>query len=131
MRALTIHVRSENGNEWTEEYREGERSSFPVGEPDLNVWSHNLVTRFNAGVRPGESPRYVTKIDVTEYEGVIQRAHMWEKTNLVTIMRGSRSYDTARCSACGITAKRFGIGEHTRDPRYKSDKYEVCSGRKE
>jgi hypothetical protein len=130
MRALTIHIRSEH-NEWAENYIEGERGSFPVGEPDLSVWAYNLVTRFNAGARPGETLRYVTKIEESEYTGPVKREHTWEKTNLITIVRGKQMYDTARCTVCGITAKRFGVGGYTRDPKFKDDKFEICSGPKE
>jgi hypothetical protein len=128
MRELTIRIRNERG-EWDETYREGERASFPVGEPDLSVWAYTLVTRYNAGCRPGEARRYVVGIEVREIPDVmVKREHRWTKTNLVTIMHGSRSYDTARCEVCGVTAKRFGVGEHVRDSKYGAKRYETCPG---
>ena len=125
MRELTVHIRSEY-HEWAEVYREGERGSFPVGEPDLDAWAQELVTRFNAGLRPGEMPRHVVKTEVADLVGDVKIEHQWEKTNLVTIVKGQRMYDTARCAVCGITAKRYGVGGYERDPKFRSAKYEWC-----
>jgi hypothetical protein len=127
MRKLIIHIRSEH-NEWTETYREGERASFSVGEPDLEVWAQELVTRFNKGLKLGESPRHVTKIEVSEFKGEVKREHQWTKTNLVTIERAMQFYDTARCDVCGITAKRYGVGDTVRDPKWSAKKYAFCGG---
>ena len=112
---------------WVETYTEGAASyGFPVGHTDPAAWAHTLVQRYNDSLRPGERRRMVISTSITEVPvgEKIVFAHAWEKTNLVTIIKGGRSYDTARCTVCGATSKRFGVGGYTLDPRYK--KFESC-----
>ncbi len=93
-------------------------------KPSLYV--RQTLENCNSGLRPGERPR--------EYGGIIRiidrlREHEWEKTNLVTIEKRGRFYDTYGCKNCTVTAKRFGIGgSFVRDKRYKAEKWERCSG---
>lgn len=52
----------------------------------------------------------------------------WHKTNLVTVIGRSGIYDEMKCSVCGITGKRHGLGDVTRDNKYKAKVYGDCPG---
>jgi hypothetical protein len=54
--------------------------------------------------------------------------HVWEKTNLVTVMKGRVSYDTYQCERCGMTGKRFGLGRDNITPDSKRDWGKSCKG---
>jgi succinate dehydrogenase/fumarate reductase flavoprotein subunit len=126
-RQLVITVRSEH-HEWTETYREGERGSFTSADTNLEMWAQRLLEAFNTSLRENETSRHVVKIEESEIpDAEVTKEHQWVKTNLVTIVRGSKMYDTARCSVCGITAKRYGLGGYTRDPKFAAERYEECS----
>lgn len=129
MRKVIAHVK-DSSSEFDETYVEGERGSFPVGHPDPEEWIKGCVTRWNATLRPGERERVFVSATITEIiDAQAKIEHRWGKTNLVTIDNGrQRLHDTARCSVCGITGKRFGLGDVTRDPRYKAAGYETCNG---
>lgn len=69
--------------------------------------SEALVERFNATLRPGETPRVFTgKVRLLLGESV--RLHTWEKASLVTESGG---YDRMRCTVCLATGKRYGLGQ--------------------
>jgi hypothetical protein len=38
-------------------------------------------------------------------------AHVFQKINIVIIIRGKRTYDKYRCSVCGFEGKRYGLSE--------------------
>jgi hypothetical protein len=127
-RKITIEAHDSAGK-FTEVYNEGEHGSFPIGHPDPARWARELLARFNGSLRPGERKRFMDSVKVEDMGKVDPRiSHDWTKTNLVTIMRGNQSYDTARCRVCGITAKRFGVGGYTRDREYRAKMYETCNG---
>lgn len=52
--------------------------------------------------------------------------HVWDKTNLVTIVKGRRSYDTVVCKGCGIKGKRYNFHEVAVDGRVKASKITSC-----
>ncbi len=93
----------------------------------VDFWSRSIVKWFNEGeTNPKAIPRqYVGSRLIDDVATGPQ--HDWEKTNLVTIMAGG-PHDTAKCRVCGITAKRYGIGErYTLDPKYaKAAVYTRC-----
>jgi transcription elongation factor Elf1 len=37
------------------------------------------------------------------------REHVFEKQNLVTVVKGRKNYDTYKCTICGITVKSYGL----------------------
>lgn len=92
---------------------------LPGGDP----WraAVEMLDRFNATLREGESPRVIRSLEAADAAaGAITRRHRWEKTNLVTIRnRRGECYDTARCVDCGATGKRFGLGGGVRVDRAK------------
>lgn len=68
---------------------------------------------------------------IEDKENKAVKEHNWRKTNLVTIMqkKGTGSYDTFKCSVCGVTGKRFTIpGPVYRDVKYRAMKYNNCKG---
>ena len=53
--------------------------------------------------------------------------HDWQKSNLVTIVKGHALYDQYQCTKCGITARRLGVRwPPVRDAKYKAKVYENC-----
>jgi hypothetical protein len=88
-------------------------------------WGQNLVDQYNRDipVRGGEPRKFLGAEIISDI-----KEHEWEKTNLFTIMRGKRVYDTYKCKRCGITAKVFGLNTtKVRDAKYKAKKYDVCN----
>ena len=117
MPKFKIVVEDGRGDRWEEEYDK------PTNDP--MQWAIETVEKFNAGLRGYESPRKVIDVIVLGES----EAHTFKKTNLVTIMDPRRGcYDTARCSRCGITAKRIGLGAYIIDPKYRAKKYKKCPG---
>ena len=115
MPQFRVKVRNIGGTETWEE-------PYDKDVPDVRAWANATIEQFNAHLRHGETPREVVDV-IIDGES---RTHNWEKTNLVTIVRGSRLYDTCRCTKCGITGKRFGLGSPIRDLKYKAAKYATC-----
>jgi hypothetical protein len=99
---------------WSEDYNRAEILNLQ----EAAVWGENLIQRFNNSLRPGETPRkYVGVEEAPDSDALIP--HEWQKTNLVTIIKGLQVYDTAICLRCNITAKRFGLDGYTIDPKFK------------
>jgi len=100
--------------------------TFEVNCEDPKRYVLEVMDHFNNTLKPGERIR--------KYAGIIKiidrhREHEWEKTNLVTIAKRGRFYDTYKCRNCPATSKRFGIGGNfVKDRKYKADKWERCSG---
>ena len=111
-------LKTDDSREWEEEYEEN--------TDDPLEWGRKLIDRFNKSLKLGESKREV--VDVTISYERSRLVHIWEKTNLVTISNNQGSYDTARCSLCGVTGKRFGLGQNIRlDPKYKKMDPKYCN----
>ena len=107
---------------WTEEL-ETKEDGWPM---DLG---QAIIDNFNDTLKPGETARQLLSVRQLD-AAPAPLAHDWEKSNLKTIIKGGKNYDTARCKACGATGKRFGLGERvTIDPRYKGRV--SCPGRKQ
>jgi len=109
----------------------------PIGTPveeEMQVTSQESATtdamtmfsHFNQTLRPGENRRKPLKIVL--YSGADETPHEWEKTSLVTEAGG---YDKMRCKRCGVTGKRYGLGQGSVqiDGRYKAKKYQFCEGK--
>jgi len=86
---------------WTEEYEKNTN--------DPQKWAEETIDAFNSSLRPGEAERIL--IEVKKIDDVSVKHHTWKKTNLVTISRAGQTYDTYRCERCGITGKRYGLGD--------------------
>lgn len=129
LRKLTLQLAEEGHPAHTETYVEGERGSFPIGHPDPRKWGSEMVDRFNQTLRSIERPRSILISDLEELPESVKtaQAHNWLKTNLITIEERGRYFDTARCTGCGITGKRFGLGDITPDPLYKGKTFENCN----
>ena len=112
-------IKQENGSSFIEEL------NVPKENPTEGVIT--MLNNFNATLRPGEQKRSLVFGRVLKSkEG--NTKHEWDKTNLVTIIKGRFSYDTYKCSICGITGKRFGLNNYViRDDKYNHTKYENCN----
>lgn len=107
------------GSIWFEEY-EIDNDKDPV------VFCTDLIQKFNSALRHGESPREFIGVEITEEETCVLHNHSWEKQNLVTVFRGTQSYDAMKCERCGITGKRYGLSAILRDSKYKGKVYDKC-----
>ena len=122
---VTVAADANRDDKWVETYTEGAKQyGFPAGHEDPERWARELVQHFNDTLRPGEKPRVILGVEIRNVtEDVAEKTkleHVWEKTNLVTIEKRGQMYDTARCTRCGATSKRFGVGRHQLDPRFKN-----------
>lgn len=92
------------------------------------AYALKVIHNFNATLQPKEKPRAVIRVTLNAGNAVEQ--HDWEKTNLITINPGRNKpmYDTARCSKCLITGKRYGIAYGVRrDKKYEAMSYTDCA----
>jgi hypothetical protein len=127
MRKLTLHIHNDR-EAFIEHYVEGERGSFTKFDIDLDGWAHALIQRYNDTLRPGERARTLDRVEVeTLNVPSAKREHAWEKTNLTTIEYRGRFYDTAKCTGCGVTGKRYGVSEVARDAKFRAKKYRFCN----
>jgi len=102
------------------------REMFEAVTDNPTKYVQSVLDNFNKTLKPGESRREISgHVRVLDFTN--RKEHDWEKTNLVTIKKAGRMFDTWRCSSCGITAKRFGIGGPiVIDPKYKKADYKYC-----
>ena len=110
-----VHIKS-GKNKWWEE--------FDVDTDDPQKWAQETIDNFNHTLRPGEAKRSISKqVRILDIDSI--RDHLWRKDSLVTESGG---YDRMSCSRCGITGKRYGLGQHgiTRDKKYVGKKFKRC-----
>ena len=111
-----IKVKGKN-EEWWEEY------DTPTEDPEK--FGRDLISRFNSTCRPGEAHREF--LGAERLEDQAPREHDWEKTNLMTISDRVGVYDAMKCTRCGVTGKRFGLGRVTIDSKFKAKVYRQCN----
>lgn len=101
----------------SEEGREFEETvTVPDGWPTEEA--EKVIANYNASLRPKEKPRKLVKVLWAKV--VPDTAHRWVKSNLVTINKGGRMYDTALCERCGATSKRYGFaGTYVLDKKHQ------------
>jgi len=117
-------VTDERGENCEETYDKPTISSIEAARS----YSEQTINNFNSSLRPGELPRRLVDVRTADQKDKGHSPHSWEKTNLVTqVVNGGPSFDTARCSVCKITARRYGLGGYTRDQQYKAKGFESCS----
>ena len=107
--------------EWREKFNKPE----VVDQATAESVGRGLVQYYNDTLRPGERPRTFLGASLTS-TGEVRESHEWEKTNSFTIMERGRPFDTAQCVKCGVTAKRFGLGEPTLDPQFRAQAFRYC-----
>lgn len=100
--------------------------SFDIGDQDPQEFAEGLINNFNDSLYPGSAPRELLSWKETEDATPFRIRHDWEKTSLVTEAGG---YDRMRCRNCGITGKRYGLGEAgvMRDRKFKHLRFEDCA----
>ena len=52
--------------------------------------------------------------------------HVWDKKNLVTIVKGKKAYDEVECRYCGIKGKRYGFETVEIPERYNKTNVYQC-----
>lgn len=111
-----IKVKGKN-DEWWEEYNK------PIEDPEK--WGRDLIDWFNSTCQPGETHREFLAAEKLEDAG--PEEHDWEKQNLMTISDRVGVYDAMKCRRCGVTGKRFGLGNGVRlDSKWKAKGYLRC-----
>lgn len=87
-----------------------------------------IIAHYNDTIEhPNDKPRAVHSVEVINED--TKPDHDWSKTNLVTIMpkNGGQSYDTVRCTTCGVTGRRYGFGNEPKlDRKFKAKCYQRC-----
>lgn len=88
-----------------------------------------IVDKFNDYLQPWEKERRLVMVRNPNWSIPPVLEHDWHKTNLVSINKGGRIYDTYRCNNCGVTGKRFGLSQTViYDRKFaKDDKYQTCN----
>ena len=120
---IRVHVSDDRGKPWTEDY-DLEDSVDPVR------WARDTVKKFNDTLRPHEQPRKVLKVERLHSAADVHRKHDWIKISVMTQSGvGSRgSFDRMRCEACGVTGKRYGLGQNgvKRDSEFRGNAFQFC-----
>ena len=92
----------------------------------LSCTPEKVIDDFNSFIYPGQRRREL--IAAIPLKDNLKKTHSWEKSNLVTQIKGGSIYDSYKCEKCGITGKRFGFcGSVILDSKYKADKYKFCN----
>lgn len=102
---------------WTEDY---DRENV-IDQASAEKAAALIIEDYNAYLREHEAARKVVSVIFGAGDAVPEpKPHDWKKTNLVTVSNKSGSWDEYKCNACGITAKRHGLGgDMIRDNKYK------------
>ena len=115
-----IRVGNSDGTAHWEQYDKPEIHT----EAQAQQWAIDTVRLFNATLRPGDMRREVLRVWCFGNS----QAHEWFKLSLVTESGG---YDRMQCIQCGVTGKRYGLGQSgvALDEQFAYKKrYEKCSG---
>lgn len=119
---LYVQHKGNTASKWDEDYNDDDVNS----DEDAETKGKAMIDRFNATLRPNEKEREFVGAKVVE-ENSASLAHVWHKTNAMTIIDRSGTYDKQRCYRCGITGKRFGISNAvSRDAEFKARGFEFC-----
>ena len=90
-----------------------------IVEDDVTIEQHakDIVDNFNATLRPHEKAReFISAISTVKKENAVF-PHDWRKVSLVTEKGG---FDKMKCSRCGATGKRYGLGSYVQiDKKFK------------
>ena len=117
---LLLTIQSGSGASWVEKYTTD--TDNPV------KWARDLVANFNATRTETEFTRKLIRLQIVRGSENVVEKHDWEKSCLVTICRGGTSYDTMRCKRCGVTGKRYGLGQNgvILDSKWRHPDYRRC-----
>lgn len=116
-----ILVKNKN-EEWWEDYN--------INTDDPEKLSSGMVNSFNDSLRPGESPRKLLKVEIISEKNI---KHDWiKRTDGMSVLFRGEHVDLIYCGKCGITGKRYGMGNPTRiDSKYRLKKYQTCTWQEE
>lgn len=95
-------------------------------------WSEETIEQFNATLRQHERPRkliYVFPTPLEQQDPSVKARHTWRKMNLYTHSDRLGNYDIMECSICGVTGKRFNLGEAgvKIDSKFRAKKFQTCN----
>lgn len=95
---------------------------------DCERYARKIIAKFNATLRPGEAPRDLDRVVVeSKPGGPTKTPHLWQKTNVGTVVGNGLAHDTYRCERCGITGKRIGFEPLIHpDLKYRGPKFSSC-----
>ncbi len=116
------------GSGWWENYDKAEVTT----EAEAKAWAEATVKHFNSTLFEDEVERLLLEVEFLG--GTTDTPHRWVKINTVSLVtRGGGTHDNVECKACGITARRHGIGSKpTLDWAYRRAKvYRFCNTTKE
>ncbi len=57
--------------------------------------------------------------------------HVWQKQNMVTIVKGNKNYDIMKCAICGIKGKTSSLSTIALSGSYSEKRVFNCAGGKE
>lgn len=117
MKKIEATICDENAT-WKETYDVAEKIN---AEDYMNA----MIENFNSSIRENERKRKLVGLKVIH--DTLPQEHQWEKTNIATIHGRGSMYDTYKCKICGITGRRYGIGNVIkRDRKYIAKCYDSC-----
>jgi len=114
-----IKVKNSDGTIHWEKYDKPELHT----EAQVQQWAVDTIRRFNADLRPGELRREIIRV----WTFGDSQEHTWDKLSLVTEPGG---FDRMQCRKCGITGKRYGLGQSgvQLDKEFQKKRYIKCIG---
>lgn len=118
---IVLHVcrKDGTGKPWTEDYIRD------IPDNEVSAWGKVLIANFNETLRPGEKTRRFIKAEIIGETA--NPKHRWSKTSLTTQNFRGRHADLMKCEVCGITGKRFTLGEFVKiDSAFKARAFIRC-----
>ncbi len=117
MQITAIIAMQSGGDAWEEELN--------TGNEDPQAYCERIIAEFNEreSSRPGYEPRELLRWKAAD--NGVDLKHAWEKTSLVTEAGG---YDKMRCTGCGATGKRHGVGQDSVIPDSSGKNRNICKG---
>ena len=113
-----ILVRTENGQEWWEEYDKDIKNA--------QEWAKDTIDYFNNTLSPREKLRQLIKVEILDESN--ERHHRWVKrTDGMSVTFRGQIVDLMFCERCRITGKREGLNDFVKiDSKYRKKAFREC-----